>query len=971
MTHIKWLILVATPFAALAACVHAGPAEDQFKVGVAHYLENRWRLATDEFEVFLEQFPRHPKRAEAEFRSAEALVQLGQYAAADEHYRHYLESYPEGKTANIFAVKALFRRGEIAYYAGQPELARQRLTRFRSQFPHDPHNEFALVYLGDLALADGDAIEAQKWFAQVASDYPNGALAADADFGHARALDSLGHQDEALAKYRELAGREGRVGRQAHLQLALDAYRQRDFVEAETQLAPFRDDKVQDDVRTQALYWLGMSQLAQQQWSAAAQTLSDAVSDNPKHALAPRLHFHAGGAYRRAAQPNEARAHFDVILAKWPDSEFADDVLFAQARLALDLGDLPRVHELAQRFAAQYPNSGRQDEVRELAARALLAQGQYREADALFQGWLQTSDRLPNNTTWYLYSLAQLGTDQHGAALASLDRIELPSDDSALHRGILVARASSLMGMERYNEAIVPLQDYLASQPDGADQAKCQSDLAMCMAKTGRLDEAAKWWNRFHQANNDHPQSLPIAHFLAETAYDQGDRAWATELFTFLAEENNPAEYIQFGIAGLIWCQQGTGGVDESTATFERLWNQSPDPITALMQARRLEREDRFDGALATYQLIIDQFPTSRQMPDALFAAARIHDRLEQDADALRLLNQLLADYPGFRHRDVALYVMAWIQSDLGQQSQSAAAFQKIHDEYVDSLYWPDATYRLAEQAVEAQDFLSAQQLCRAVTDQGCETDLLGYVLYLQGRAAALAGEWSDVAPPLERLIKELTDHELNFVADYWIAESLYRQRMYDEAGQRFAVLAKTVDNGRDNNNAAPWTAVIPLRQAQVLAQQRHWSDALDIARQVVDRFPEFRQLYEAHYLIGRCLAADGQFEAARQSYEQVLSSPAGSQSVTAAIAQWMIGETYLHQKKYNESIRAYLRVEILYEFPRWRAHALLQAGKCYEMKNVWSEAIRLYARILKEFPDSAVADKASERLRLASRQQP
>ena len=78
-----------------------------------------------------------------------------------------------------------------------------------------------------------------------------------------------------------------------------------------------------------------------------------------------------------------------------------------------------------------------------------------------------------------------------------------------------------------------------------------------------------------------------------------------------------------------------------------------------------------------------------------------------------------------------------------------------------------------------------------------------------------------------------------------------------------------------------------------------------------------------------------------------------------------------MNQKKYDESIRAYLRVEILYEFPRWRALALLQAGKCYEMKTVWSEAIRLYARILKEFPDSAVADKASERLRLASRQQP
>ena len=135
-------------------------------------------------------------------------------------------------------------------------------------------------------------------------------------------------------------------------------------------------------------------------------------------------------------------------------------------------------------------------------------------------------------------------------------------------------------------------------------------------------------------------------------------------------------------------------------------------------------------------------------------------------------------------------------------------------------------------------------------------------------------------------------------------------------------------------------------------------------------QFPDFRQLYEAHYLIGRSLANDGQFNAAREAYELVLSSPAGGQSETAAMAQWMIGESYFHQKQYDNAIRAYLRVEILYDFPSWRAHALLQAGKCYEEKNLGNEAIRLYARILKEFPESKLVDKASERMRLASRDQ-
>ena len=85
-------------------------------------------------------------------------------------------------------------------------------------------------------------------------------------------------------------------------------------------------------------------------------------------------------------------------------------------------------------------------------------------------------------------------------------------------------------------------------------------------------------------------------------------------------------------------------------------------------------------------------------------------------------------------------------------------------------------------------------------------------------------------------------------------------------------------------------------------------------------------------------------------------------------MAQWMIGETYFHQKQHDKAIRAYLRVEILYQYPRWQALGLLQAGKCYEMKGSWPEAVRLYARVLKEFPQSDEANQAANRMQLASR---
>ena len=48
----------------------------------------------------------------------------------------------------------------------------------------------------------------------------------------------------------------------------------------------------------------------------------------------------------------------------------------------------------------------------------------------------------------------------------------------------------------------------------------------------------------------------------------------------------------------------------------------------------------------------------------------------------------------------------------------------------------------------------------------------------------------------------------------------------------------------------------------------------------------------------------------------------------TAAMVQWMIGETYFHQKDYEPAICAYLRVESLVAFPRRQAASLSAGGE-------------------------------------------
>ena len=103
-------------------------------------------------------------------------------------------------------------------------------------------------------------------------------------------------------------------------------------------------------------------------------------------------------------------------------------------------------------------------------------------------------------------------------------------------------------------------------------------------------------------------------------------------------------------------------------------------------------------------------------------------------------------------------------------------------------------------------------------------------------------------------------------------------------------------------------------------------------------------------------------FTEARAYYHEVVSSNDARRTETAAMAQWMIGEAFFHQKRFDEAIRAYLRVDILYSHRKWRAAALLQAAKCFELENELQKADEPYSRVLAEFADTPFATQANER---------
>ncbi len=182
------------------------------------------------------------------------------------------------------------------------------------------------------------------------------------------------------------------------------------------------------------------------------------------------------------------------------------------------------------------------------------------------------------------------------------------------------------------------------------------------------------------------------------------------------------------------------------------------------------------------------------------------------------------------------------------------------------------------------------------------------------------------------------------------------------------------------------WLATIQLRRSEIHLSQSDFLQARSLAGNCIERFPSYSSLSQFRFVIAKCDVADIDFEAARKQLAAVIETESkataeGSHANGESFDQawWMLGELDFMQRNYATALERYAMVlgqsPILHE-PQtsqnsepmraspWKARALLQSAKCYEMLGNPLEAHAAYQSIMTQYPQSDVATAARQRLK-------
>ncbi|MCS7304044.1 MAG: tetratricopeptide repeat protein [Thermoguttaceae bacterium] len=951
--------------------------------------EKNWSSAAEYFRQCLERFPQSSIRAECQLGLAQSQEALGEAEQAIRLYQTlaHNESDPVG-------AEAQFRLAVLLYNLQRYLEAAGAFQGYERRSPRSGQAAYARLYRGFALFHLKKWQEAAECFAELASlgnpDFPGpshppmpeGSVQPSPS---PRSAAGSGGASSGGTGATIAAGPEGpKVG---------ESGGDRFGVLASVPTFPGLWPNQLQQLRRQAQYWLGMVQRQQAQWADSAKTFTQLAQSVSEPAELVECHYYAADGWLRAQNPKAALMEFDLALQavekklqtpppSTPGSSFAqppegtgqqsaslwlDKILLGRLEAAVLLQDHSLADRTAKEFFQRCAHSPLAAEAACWHSQSLLHRKQFQEAIQVLEPWAQQK-ALAQELAWqirYLLAYAYQAVGRLAEAQAQLNPL-LEADKGQWKSLAQLAQASILMAQKQYQQASQLLEAYLAAGADLPAQTTAQAQLALCYGWLRQTEKAQRLYQALSAKHTAEAWFRPWCEQLAEAALEAGDFAWAKSLFEQLATNGEPT-VIQRALLGLGWTQYRAGQYPEAAETLARLlrMEQLPASVAAeatFLRATILTKLRQPDAALALFGIVVDKYSNSKWFGPALLASARLQAQLGQHNQATQYFQRYVETFPHAADLDTALYDWAWSLKDSGQTEEAMKLFERIHQEFPKSPYWAEATIRLAQQAYQARQYERAGELVRAVLANCQPPDLRPYALYLQLQIAAAQGQWESVGQLAQQLLHEHPGSPLQVYTEFWQAELAFRKKDFPTAGKLLEEFVKKYPSLP--SGLAP---LVALRQAQLLAHQRRWDEVLQAATRIREQYPQFDQLYEADYLLGRALAMKARFDEAREAFQRVIRSPQGAKTETAAMAQWYIGETYFHQRDYQTALRAYLLVEVLYAYPEWQALALLEAARCHQMLGQADQAQKLYQRLLADFPNTAAAQQYRSRQTSAS----
>ena len=709
----------------------------------------------------------------------------------------------------------------------------------------------------------------------------------------------------------------------------------------------------------EASLWLARAQSETGQMDVAAKTLTTAVAQADKSPLLSALLFDLGNLEMKRKNYPAAAQLYARHVQQFPRHPQRSDAMRQQA-YALHLAkQYAESLQLCRTWLTANAKNKQADQMQFLLGENLFfTEGKESEADAAFTKLTADhpeSDHVPLAS----FRKAQLAyrAKNWGECLTALKPLlDNPPTDKSLAQAEYLAGASAYQ-LKDWATAVKYFSSFLTGQPEAANRDLAQLSLALANERRQQAEQAITQLADFEAKNPKSPIKDQAMAELGRMQFEAGQLAPARTTLTRFETDYKQSPHRAQALYYLAWTDMKENKAETAATRFGQMATEFPEHDLAedalLQQGIALAGLEKHAEASKSLTDFLTRFPDNPRRDHALYHAGVSQARQNQWTDAAKHLAALRREFPSSDLIPSALYEGAWCAKGLGDTNQTRVLYGELVDKHPSAELAEVGRFELGEleyQAGQLEAALPHFEALASARDPAVRTR----ALYRKSCALFDQKKYLDAATNFEAVLKSNPPKNILPDAAYQAGEARLKLREYTPALENL----KLAWNSNPADSLKP-NLLLRLARAQALTEG--WVDSEKSYQLFLKDYPEHPLIGLAWHGLGWAQENQSRHDEAIQSYGKVVAI--GRKDETAAQSQFQIGECHFNAGRLEEAVKAFVKVQVGFGFPRWSSMSLLEMGRALEKLEDKNSARETWEELLKEYPDSDAAVEARKRL--------
>jgi TolA-binding protein len=982
------LISVLTGFLQLQAQEVQEPASQDFNDAVTLFNKGLFEESITEFEHFIQTHENHQLATTAHYYLSRARA-VTDTTNASVHFEEFVNDYPFSN----YSSKLLFDLGQQADSAGEYKQAETYYSRALKLGLDKKESAKALYWMGESAASDSNFAQARRHFMRLADEYPQSEWAAKALYARGRLYLAENKYDSSSVAFEILKDRypNNEMTRRVGTALGESYYQQgryKEAIEALKNAMPHLDD----ELRSKAVYLIAESSNYLGNYDEASRYYKQYINMNEGTDKVRVAHYGLGWLYHKQEIYHWAADEFGK--AAEGDDETARKALYYKA-VNEKLGSrYANALNTFRSFGDRFQKGLWVERAYYEWAVTAYEVGRHTEAiDALLP--LVRSDRELDwkGKVYTLLGEAYFANKEYTRALQAFEAAEKVTDvDETVKRQAKFQKAWVQYSNHAYEQAQPIFRSVYTGAPDTELGKEALFWSADALYQLQQYGQAAKQFAEFINRYPDHEMIGPANYALGWSYFKNGDYKQAINPFKIFYEDYQAPDVALYPYDTDTQLRIGDAyyaisDYENAISYYQEAIGAEPGGDYAMYQmANSYYRDEETYEAVTTFRRFLRIYPYSQFVEQAQYNIAYIYLNTGNYTQAVEEFQEVINKYPNTEWAARAQYNIGDAYYNAGDYEKAVASYKAVMEGYPQSEYIIEAVNGIQYSQMSMGQPDSSSAILEDFIADHPQTSMADRLRFRQADNRMQSGNYRAAIDEFQQYIRITNNRELLPDAHFNLANAYEQTDRIAKAVDEYEMIVNEFPN---SERVGPSLASL----GRIAYARVDYKQSFEYFSRLAKQGQKYREegyigmgnaqlamndLDEAEKHYQSALQGNKDYEPAKvglakiavekENYQraQELLSPIAESNTTevGAEAQYYLGEIHQQQGNYQQAVKAYANVNILYEaFSDWVARALLRQAESYIQMGQTGEARSTLNTLVEDYPGTPQAQDAQKLL--------